>query len=346
MDAAEFVIPHKYHAFLSYNTPDVQHVKPIADALSRAGLKLYFAPVTLRADLAVSQQMAEEMEDSGCLVLFVGPNGIGPFQRLEVNHASGRQQKIIKVILPKGSPVEVQAWFDTKVLDCNDPDVSYELIDHLIESITAMPLVRQPFQIGKNRRIKLPDTGSVESRTLTVHSLRTIDPKEKLLLNWETFGRLINNLKRQIDGYPTFYPDAYFGINPAGLVAVQFLNDHRLPIGFIHHEGGKWGRRIVTEKCTFPVLESNPEILVVDSELKSGSAMKITVQALLEKYPKPGIYYAVLGAMMMESHGDTSIENLLAWKYISEYLNDGSIQDIFIASIFGRPGIDAPLRIR
>ena len=280
MEAAEFVKSHTHHAFLSYNTRDVQLVSPIENALRRAGLEVYFAPEDLLGGIALTQEMARKIELSGCFVLFIGPSGIGAFQRLEVQHALGQQKTIIKVILPGGSPDAILDSFNSRPLDCSDPAVCHQLIDLLIKSITGMTLIRQPLQIGTDWTIKLPNPRpGFGDLILTVHSLCNPDPAHKLLLNWVTLGKLIENLREQIETYSSFYPDVHFGINPAGLAAVQFLNKLRAPVGFIHHEGGQEERRIVAEKCVFPKPKANPRIiLAVDSRLKSGSGMKMAVR--------------------------------------------------------------------
>ena len=350
MGTAAFAKPHGYHAFLSYNTKDVEKVDAVEAALTRAGLNVYFAPANLRAGLKLNKEMELAIEQSRCLVLFIGKK-IGVFQQAEVDYASMLMREIIKVVLPGGNPRAGEGLYNSKTLDCNHPAVAYQLIDHLIESIAGMPLIRWPLQIRTDHRIGLtypPELQAEDSRrrVLTVHSLSAASPAGKLLLNWVTFGRLIENLRQQIKTYSGCHPDAYFGINAAGLAAVQFLNDYRVPVGFIHHDGPIGSRRISVTKSTFPELEGDPEILVVDSELKSGSGMEAAVKAIREKYPKAAIYYAVLGAMMKSPGADRDLKALEAWSRMSQHIEQKWIKAFFIASTFDEPGIDPPLEIR
>src|SRR5258706_1240051 len=99
MYPADFATSHKHHAFLSYNTPDLRQVEVVKAALDRAGLRPFFAPVALRSGMCVHHQLASEIDNSSCLVLFIGPNGVGPYQLAEADYAWVQQRPIIKIVL-------------------------------------------------------------------------------------------------------------------------------------------------------------------------------------------------------------------------------------------------------
>jgi len=353
MSLPDFATPHKYHAFLSYHTPDQRQVEVINAALERAGLHTFFAPVSLRGSLRLNKQLAAAFDNSTCLVLFIGPKGIGRYQSDEADYAAERHRPIVIVVLRDGDLKKVGRWPNIRTLDCNDPNTEFELIDHLIEDITGTALARVPLQFQSNQKTELAypkdlDRTGFMPRVLQVHVLNTVDPARRLFLNWATLGELINNLRVQLETFQGFRAEAFFGINATGLAVAQFLNDHRKPTGLVFLEGVIGAREIVREKCLFPELTelAQSRILMVDGELKSGSGMDTAIGALRENYPKANIFYAVLAARTARAVADRGFESLEAWPVLRQHLQEGSIKGFFIASTFNEPGFYRPYRIR
>ena len=344
MPAADFIKSHEYHAFLSYKIEDVGPVRVVVHALERAGLRLYFAPEHLRGGLVLHEELALGIEDSDSFVLFVGPAGVGPYQQCEVHHASCLHRPIIKVVF-RGAPTEGTGnLFDSRTLDCHDPSTEYELIDHLIEGITRMALLRVPLQFRSTEKteILLPDLA------LRLDALSTINPGKRLLLNWVTFGHLIDDLRTQIEAVPGFRPSAYIGINASGLIIAQFLNDLREPIGYIHTKGQGGARDVVMEKSFFPDLTEGKSvrILLTDGEIKSGSSLEMAVGVLRKTYATAEIYYATLAAMVNPPGAGRRRKSLQAGQLIHKHLEDGLIKRIFIGGTFSQPGFFRPYDIR
>ena len=345
MEKAGFVKSHQCHAFLSYNTKDIQQVGVVQVALERAGLQLYFAPWDLPPALTLRPELAFRIENLSCFVLFVGPSGIGPYQECEVAHASAHEVPIATVVLRGGDAGAVGRRYSTGTLDCNDAATEYELIDKLIEGITSMTLIREPLQFKSNGNTKLALPGHPPLR---LHVLCTIDPENRLMLNWLTLGHLIDNLRTQIKSRPGFRPSAYVGINATGMVVAQFLNNIREPMGFIHTIGAHGTRQIDKRKSWFPKLAQGEKskILVVDSELKSGSSLELAIRAVKEKYTDAELSYAVLAAMVTKPPVGGGAMKIQAEPLIRGLLNDGSIKKFFIGGTFSDPGFYRPYEIR
>jgi len=344
MEAADFVKSHEYHAFLSYNTEDIEAVKVVKDILERAGLDVYFAPQHLRGALELHRELALKIENSACFVLFIGRHGMGPYQGFEVDHASSLRRPIVKAVLREGDPRVVGRWFNARTLDYNEPATEYELIENLIESITGMALLRVPLQFRLNEKMEvaLPD------RVLKLNVLSTINPEKRLTLNWVTLGHLIDYLRTQIKAFPGFRPSAYIGINATGLIVAQFLNEHREAIGYIQTKGGGGGRELDDEKSLFPKLAGGKRfnLLVVDGEIKTGSCMDVAIRLLGKRYPTAELYYAALAAMVAADSTGQPCNELLAGPCIRRHLKSGAIKRIFIGATFKDPGFFRPYEIR
>ncbi|HVZ19128.1 MAG TPA: SUMF1/EgtB/PvdO family nonheme iron enzyme [Terriglobales bacterium] len=97
--------------FLSYNSQDVRLAEALEGQLQRQdlGATIFFAPKSLRPGAYWMPRLADEIaQATGCIFLF-GPNGPGPWQRVEYDAAFARQVKdrdfpVIPVLLD-GQPL-------------------------------------------------------------------------------------------------------------------------------------------------------------------------------------------------------------------------------------------------
>src|SRR6516165_1928189 len=77
--------------FLSYHSPDQALAERLKAALERksTGSRVFFAPSSLRAGGFWSKALAEEIAQADAFILLVGEKGIGDWQVLEYDEASG-----------------------------------------------------------------------------------------------------------------------------------------------------------------------------------------------------------------------------------------------------------------
>ena len=99
-------------AFLSHNSADKPAVEIIAAALEEQGLKCFLD----KWDILLSDQWLRNLEqglsNSRFILIFFGPNGIGPYQQAEADAAlrrqiQQRQHCIIPLLLPGASPEHI-----------------------------------------------------------------------------------------------------------------------------------------------------------------------------------------------------------------------------------------------
>jgi hypothetical protein len=99
------VEPKRYHAFLSYNSQDLRAVEDIAGRLKGEGLELYLEEWELAPGREFQPELAGALYESKTCVVFLGPNGLGPWQRKEIQVAINKQTyesdfPVIPVLLP------------------------------------------------------------------------------------------------------------------------------------------------------------------------------------------------------------------------------------------------------
>jgi ABC-type cobalamin/Fe3+-siderophores transport system ATPase subunit len=97
--------PKRYDAFLSYNSQDRLAVHEVAERLKAKRLELYLEVWELAPGRAFQPALAEAMHHSKTCVVFLGPNGLGPWQHEEVQvaidkRARGEEFRVIPVLLP------------------------------------------------------------------------------------------------------------------------------------------------------------------------------------------------------------------------------------------------------
>ena len=97
--------PKQYDAFLSYNSQDRAAVEALARRLRDEGLRLYLEVWELAPGREFQSALTEGIGDSKSCVVFLGPNGLGPWQDQEVQVVINRrahdgEYRVIPVLLP------------------------------------------------------------------------------------------------------------------------------------------------------------------------------------------------------------------------------------------------------
>ena len=99
------ITPKRYDAFLSYNSQDRPAVHEVAERLKGEGLVLYLEEWELAPGREFQPALAEGLRDSKTCVVFLGPNGLGPWQKQELQVAIDKRARdaafhVIPVLLP------------------------------------------------------------------------------------------------------------------------------------------------------------------------------------------------------------------------------------------------------
>ena len=97
--------PKRYDVFLSYNSQDRPAVHAVAERLKGEGLELYLEEWELAPGREFQPALAEGLRDSKTCVVFLGPNGLGPWQKQELQVAVDKRARdeafhVIPVLLP------------------------------------------------------------------------------------------------------------------------------------------------------------------------------------------------------------------------------------------------------
>ena len=95
----------RYDAFLSYNSEDRRAVEGLAARLRAEGLTLFLEEWELAPGREFQWALAEALRDSKTCVAFLGPNGLGPWQKEELQVAIDKRARVtgfhvIPVLLP------------------------------------------------------------------------------------------------------------------------------------------------------------------------------------------------------------------------------------------------------
>jgi hypothetical protein len=80
--------PKRYDAFLSYNSQDPLSVHKVAERLKAEGLELYLEVWELAPGQEFPAALAEALHKSKSCVVLLRPNGLGPWQKQEVQSPS------------------------------------------------------------------------------------------------------------------------------------------------------------------------------------------------------------------------------------------------------------------
>jgi len=99
------ITPKRYDAFLSYNSQDRPAVHEVAERLNGEGLKLYLEEWELAPGQEFQPALAVALHESKTCVVFLGPNGLGPWQKQELQVAIDKRARdeafhVIPVLLP------------------------------------------------------------------------------------------------------------------------------------------------------------------------------------------------------------------------------------------------------
>jgi hypothetical protein len=76
--------PKRYDAFLSYNSQDRPAIEQVAERLQGEQLDLYLEEWELTPGGEFQPALAEALHQSKTCVVFLGPNGLGPWQKQEL----------------------------------------------------------------------------------------------------------------------------------------------------------------------------------------------------------------------------------------------------------------------
>ncbi len=349
----------QYDVFVSYNGKDREWAEQFSSELRELGVRVWFDKWELKAGRTWLDELGTAIKESAAVAVLIGQSGLGPWERAELRQALSKLVRehcpVIPVILPGVVNPEVPEFLqDCHFIDYRDGQSYLGRMEKLFLGITGRKLTYSISQVGEPFQLDIPGIG----QQISVHTLRNPNPSRRLYLSWETFGQGVEYLRDQILNYEERLPaDACIAINDTGLAVTSFLSGsimHRCKIGYVKTEGtGGGGRRIIESDSWLPKLATNrpseaseqhiPLILLVDSELKTGSDLKVVFERLRAEYPGAQIYYAVLAAKVEGQDPKISnFDGLIAGKVLQAL----DLKASFIAYTFTIPGIEPPFEIR
>lgn len=216
-----------FDVFISYNSIDREVAGNIAEQLKRAGLRVWFDQWELRPGLTWQDELEVNIQRSRAVAVLIGPSGIGAWQAPEVRAALSKYMQednpVIPVVLPGVDKPELPSFLAMHTwVDCRAQQVSQESLDRLIWGITGQQPIHAISQIGADFPLVLGRRNGVE-KTIRPYTFPNPRRDRLLDLSWDTFGKGIDNLVKQIRSPGTRLGiDACFGINDAGLVMAVF----------------------------------------------------------------------------------------------------------------------------
>jgi len=134
---------NEYDVFLSYNSQDKQAVEYIARLLKTNRVRIWFDRWNLRPGSRWQEELENIIETCKTAAVFVGPNGIGPWENIEMRACltqfANRKLPVIPVILPGlESPPELPLLLQGfHYLDYRMGLHDREALEHLIWGITG-----------------------------------------------------------------------------------------------------------------------------------------------------------------------------------------------------------------
>lgn len=340
----------QHDVFVSYNGDDREWAKQFASELRELGVRVWFDQWDLRAGQPWMDGLEAAIQESASFTILVGQAGLGPWMGPEIRQALSnlvqRGCPVIPVILPGVEHFELPLFLQQcQYIDYRDRQTYLQRMEKLVMGITGRKLTHAISQVGDAFQLGVPGRG----QPISVHTLPNPNPTERLRLGWETFGQGIEYLQDQILNYEQRLPaDVCIAVNDAGLAIASFLSGsimHRCKMGYIKTEGtpAGGGRRIIEEDSWLPKLSTEPLILLIDSEVKSGSNLKVVVEKMRAEYVGAHIYLAVLAAMVDGPDPKIAGFDQLVAKDVLQELD---LSAIFIAYTITRPGIEPPLGVR
>jgi hypothetical protein len=347
----------RFDVFLSYSREDENLAQQFIRELSAVGLTVWFDKGLIRGGDIWIKQMEIGLQQSGCLVLLIGPLGITDWQEKELRVATMTNSAIFPVILPGVRDIHETINGHTFLLlnqwiDCRRW-IPRECIDTLIQAISGGRIRSSASQVGKEFELEV-EWAVGPKRKIRVGTLPNIDPTDQLHITWQTFEEGIQLLHRQLSMYDLDF-DACFGINDAGMMLALLLNHSvmfRKPLGYIRQksiDAGE-GRMIEEEYSLFPKISGNtfrPNIILIDFEVKADEAPQIVVERVRQEYKESGceprIYFATFSALTEKE--DLEIKSFSDITS-ADRLSKIGLDAFFFAFTMHWPGIEPPLRLR
>lgn len=134
----------KYHAFICYNSVDIEFVENLYDYLTNAHLNIFFDKKSIQLGALHSREIESALNSINIVLVCIGPNGRGPWQDEEIYQAIWESVKhktiLIPIVLPDASinSSSVPGWLKSRSACIfkkqNDIERIQELIDKLVSS--------------------------------------------------------------------------------------------------------------------------------------------------------------------------------------------------------------------
>ncbi len=97
-------ITNSFDLFISYHSEDKAEVKVFVDNLQETGLRIWFDEYHLPLGQPFAESLEDALKSSAAIAVLVGPSGIGPWTRMEINGALAKHvndgARIIPILLP------------------------------------------------------------------------------------------------------------------------------------------------------------------------------------------------------------------------------------------------------
>jgi hypothetical protein len=101
--------------FIGYNTRDRAQVRAIVEALADCGIRVWWDETSIQPGRLIQDEMENALQSCRSAALFIGPDGIGPWERLEIRVAIGqfvrRGLPVIPVMLDSAGSEPLLPWF-------------------------------------------------------------------------------------------------------------------------------------------------------------------------------------------------------------------------------------------
>ncbi|GCA90600.1 SUMF1/EgtB/PvdO family nonheme iron enzyme [Microcystis aeruginosa] len=179
----------EFHVFLCHNSQDKPEVIKIAQTLKQQGLNPWLDVWELRPGLPWQRELERQIEHINAAAVFVGENGIGPWQEMEIEaylrRFVNKRSPVIPVLLPNAPQkpelpifLEGMTWVDFRGSQA-DP------IGQLIWGITGSKLSVKPSSSSQSQQVKLEEEISNlprETKPYTVSTPVILAPKSPRIL--------------------------------------------------------------------------------------------------------------------------------------------------------------------
>ena len=140
---------YEFDVFISYNSKDKSRAKNFGNELKRLGLNVWLDIWSLPFGVPFMQGLYEGINNSKSIVALIGPSGMGPWEKKEVEDALikavSRSMRIIPVILDElDSEPDIPPFLDHyRVIDLRKREIFHKGLDEVIWGITG----RKPLTI-------------------------------------------------------------------------------------------------------------------------------------------------------------------------------------------------------